>query len=111
MRERGDLSEEKLAEVDEAIQRVKEAFRIPGYKLLKKLGRGSMGTVYKARQLNLDRVVAIKILANFLAENQAFVRRFIKEARVIGKLNHPEHRAGVRCGRGRRALLLRHGVL
>jgi serine/threonine-protein kinase len=98
LQERGYLTQERLDELLETVNRVKESFRIPGYKLLKRLGRGSMGTVYKARQLNLDRVVAIKILARFLAENQAFVRRFIKEARVIGKLNHPNIVQGFDAG-------------
>ncbi len=98
LKEKGYLSAERLADLMETLARVKESFRIPGYKLLRKLGRGSMGTVYKARQLNLDRVVAIKILARFLAENRAFVRRFIKEARVIGKLNHPNIVQGFDAG-------------
>ncbi|HYC78010.1 MAG TPA: serine/threonine-protein kinase [Planctomycetota bacterium] len=82
----------------EAVQRVKEAFRIPGYKLLEKLGRGSMGVVYKARQLNLDRVVAIKVLSKSLAKNEGFVRRFLKEARVVGRLNHPNVVQGFDAG-------------
>jgi len=98
LQERGYLDPDQLRGMLETVNRVKESFRIPGYKLLKKLGRGSMGTVYKAKQLNLDRIVAIKILARFLAENQAFVRRFIKEARVIGKLNHPNIVQGFDAG-------------
>ncbi len=96
--ERGFLNQEQHQGVAEMVARVKESFRIPGYKLLEKLGRGSMGTVYRARQLNLDRVVAIKILARFLAENPNFVRRFMKEARVIGKLNHPNIVQGFDAG-------------
>ena len=96
--EKGHLTGAEHEKLVEAVKRVRDAFRLPGYKLLKKLGRGSMGTVYKARQLNLDRVVAIKILGSFLAENKAFVRRFIKEARVIGKLNHPNIVQGFDAG-------------
>ena len=96
--EKGAISSEEHARILAMVAKVKEAFRIPGFKLLKRLGRGSMGTVYKARQLNLDRVVAIKILARFLSENEAFVRRFRKEARVIGKLNHPNIVQGFDAG-------------
>ena len=71
------------------MNRLRSAVRIRGYKLLTKLGQGSMGTVYKARQLSLDRVVAVKILAPFLQKNTRFVSRFIKEAKVLARLNHP----------------------
>lgn len=98
MQERTYLLPEEAQRVLERVDKVKEAFRIPGYKLLKRLGRGSMGQVFLARQLNLDRMVAIKILARFLSENQAFVRRFMKEARVIGKLNHPNIVQGFDAG-------------
>jgi serine/threonine-protein kinase len=58
------------------------------YRLLKKLGQGGMGTVYKAHQVSLDRDVAIKVLAKELAAQPAFVQRFIREARVMAKLDH-----------------------
>lgn len=96
--ERGYLTEEDAKRINETVEKVRQQFRIPGFKLLKRLGRGSMGTVYKARQLNLDRLVAIKILASFLSENTAFVKRFLKEARVIGKLNHPNIVQGFDAG-------------
>lgn len=96
--ERGALTNEQKGVIDEQVDKVRESFRIPGFKLLKRLGKGSMGTVYMARQIGLDRVVAIKILARFLAENHAFVRRFMKEARVIGKLNHPNIVQGFDAG-------------
>jgi serine/threonine protein kinase len=47
-----------------------------------------MGAVYKARQLNLGRVVALKILSRSLADDPAFLERFEREARVLGRLNH-----------------------
>ncbi|MBI1848871.1 MAG: serine/threonine protein kinase [Planctomycetes bacterium] len=73
-------------------------FAIAGYELREKLGQGSMGVVYKARQLSLDRIVAIKILPPELAENQAFVRRFMTEARAVAKLNHPNVIQGIDVG-------------
>ncbi|MCA9322835.1 MAG: serine/threonine protein kinase [Planctomycetes bacterium] len=70
------------------------ASRIEGYRLFDKLGQGSMGTVFRARQLSLDREVAIKILAPFLQRNERFVTRFLKEAKILARLNHPNI---VRC--------------
>ena len=98
LQERCYLIPEEADQLRETVEKVRHQFRIPGYKLLKRLGRGSMGTVYKARQLNLDRLVAIKVLASFLSENTAFVKRFLKEARVIGKLNHPNIVQGFDAG-------------
>ncbi len=98
LRERGCLTRDQAEELNETVGKVKQQFRIPGFKLLKRLGRGSMGTVYKARQLNLDRLVAIKVLASFLSENEAFVKRFLKEARVTGQLNHPSIVQGFDAG-------------
>jgi serine/threonine protein kinase len=59
------------------------------YKLLKKLGEGGMGAVYKAHHGALDRVVAIKVLAKQLIKKKEFVQRFEREARVMAKLDHP----------------------
>src|SRR5262245_30537471 len=46
--------------------------QLPGYELLEKLGQGGMGTVFKARQLSMDRLVAVKILHPKLAGNREF---------------------------------------
>jgi serine/threonine protein kinase len=59
------------------------------YRLLKKLGAGGMGTVYLARQERLDRQVALKVLSRDLAAKPAFVQRFLREARVMARLDHP----------------------
>lgn len=61
---------------------------ISGYQLLKKLGQGGMGAVFMAKQLSMDRIVAVKILPAQLARNQAFVERFIREAKMAGRLSH-----------------------
>jgi len=61
---------------------------IPGYELLGKIGRGGMGIVYKARQVAMDRIVAIKVLRPSLGQNKVFLERFFREARVAAKLNH-----------------------
>ncbi|MCC6284391.1 MAG: serine/threonine protein kinase [Phycisphaerales bacterium] len=62
---------------------------IPGYKLLGKLGAGAMATVFKAKQLSLDRMVAIKILPRKFGQSPQFVERFYAEGRAAAQLNHP----------------------
>ena len=71
---------------------------IGGYRILKKIGSGSMGTVYKAKQLSLDRVVAIKILNPELSRKEDYARRFLKEARTVARLNHPNVISGIDVG-------------
>jgi serine/threonine-protein kinase len=60
-----------------------------GYRLEKEIGRGSMGVVYRGKQLALDREVAIKVLPQALARDNSYVARFIREAQIIAGLNHP----------------------
>jgi serine/threonine-protein kinase len=59
------------------------------YRLIKKLGEGGMGAVYKGHQDSLDRDVAIKVLFKHLASNPSFVERFQREARIMARLDHP----------------------
>lgn len=72
--------------------------KIGGCLLLEKLGEGGMGTVYLARQLSLDRVVALKILSPNFAKDKEKRERFLKEAKASAKLHHPNiisiHSAG-----------------
>ncbi len=63
--------------------------RLGRYDLLVELGRGGMGAVFSARDLELDRVVAIKVLAPLLASDSGFVERFRREARTVAQLRHP----------------------
>jgi serine/threonine-protein kinase len=63
--------------------------KIPGYKILGKLGAGAMATVFKAKQLSLDRVVAIKVLPRKFTSNPQFIERFYAEGRAAAQLNHP----------------------
>jgi predicted Ser/Thr protein kinase len=62
---------------------------IGNHRILKELGRGGMGVVYKANQLSLGRLVAMKVLPQHLTSDHAFIKRFENEARAIAKLNHP----------------------
>lgn len=62
---------------------------IPGFDSFEKLGEGGMATVWKARQVSLDRIVAIKILSRSLAGTPSDTARFQEEARSAAKLKHP----------------------
>jgi serine/threonine-protein kinase len=64
------------------------AQQIPGYQLQKKIGAGAMAVVYKAKQLSLDRVVAVKVLPKRLSKNAEFVERFYREGKAAAALNH-----------------------
>ncbi len=65
------------------------AQQIPGYKIIGKVGAGAMAVVYKAKQISLNRTVAIKVLPRRFSENPEYVQRFYKEGQAAGKLNHP----------------------
>ena len=64
------------------------AQQIPGFQILGRLGQGAMATVYKAKQLSLDRIVAVKVLPRRMSENEEFVSRFRKEGRAAARLSH-----------------------
>ncbi len=63
--------------------------KIGGYEVIEKLGHGGMGTVYKGRQVSLDRPVAIKVLSEKLADVDDVLERFNRESLIIARLNHP----------------------
>lgn len=63
--------------------------RLGGYVIEKALGRGSMGTVYRARQVALDRPVALKAMSASLAARGDLVARFLREAKAAAAINHP----------------------
>lgn len=64
-----------------------ETFDLPGYEILNKLGAGGMATVWRARQVSLDRDVAIKVLSA-VVKGEDDIRRFEEEARSAAKLKH-----------------------
>ena len=63
--------------------------RFGDYEILEELGAGGMGKVYRARDLTLERLVALKTLAHQFSSDASFVQRFLKEARAAARLNHP----------------------
>jgi len=63
--------------------------RFGDYEILEELGAGGMGKVYRARDLTLERLVALKTLAQQFSSDTSYVQRFLKEARAAARLNHP----------------------
>src|SRR5258705_12225744 len=59
------------------------------YEILEMLGQGGMASVYRARHVQLDRFVAVKVMHDTLAKDSAFAARFEREARLIAQLHHP----------------------
>jgi len=78
------------------------AKHFPQLEILDLIGHGGMGAVYKARQRELDRIVALKILPPGVSEDPAFAERFTREAKTLAKMNHPHivgiHDVGQRGG-------------
>jgi serine/threonine protein kinase len=68
---------------------VELAPHFPQFEVLRLLGHGGMGAVYLARQPELDRLVAVKILPPEVARDSGFKERFAREARSLARLNHP----------------------
>ena len=65
------------------------ARQVGRYRIVREIGRGGMAAVYLARQVDLDRDVALKELSSFHAADPAFAERFVRESRVAGSMSHP----------------------
>ncbi|WP_372368105.1 protein kinase [Candidatus Uabimicrobium sp. HlEnr_7] len=66
----------------------KKSVYFPGYEIIKEIGAGGMGVVYKAKQHSLDRFVAIKMIVPSLSSDEIFVKRLQTEAKVMAQLQH-----------------------
>ena len=93
--ERGVLSPTQVEEIETARRGAKI---LAGFEVLEKVGQGAMGVVFKARQIALDRIVALKVLSPKLARDASFKERFLREARFSAKLNHLNVISGIDCG-------------
>lgn len=91
--ERGILKAEEVWAVYKARERLTRdaktiGRRIGGYEITGKLGEGGLGVVYKARQLSMGRTVALKVLHEKWVGDDEFRKRFLVEARLVGRLSH-----------------------
>ncbi len=84
------VTKSQIERVKQTIQKIHAtgAQQIPGYQIIEVVGSGAMATVYKARQLSLDRIVAIKVLPKRFSESPEYVERFYKEGKAAARLNH-----------------------
>jgi eukaryotic-like serine/threonine-protein kinase len=91
--EHGYLSNDQATAITLAYQRLrKDAERrkwsIKGYEIYNKIGEGGLGVVFKAKQISMNRLVALKILHKRWLNDEEFKQRFLVEARLVGKLSH-----------------------
>jgi len=68
---------------------VREGTTLGQYRVVERIGRGGMATVYRAYHPALDRYVAVKVLPEFFAEDPSYRERFQQEARSVARLKHP----------------------
>src|SRR3989304_2798448 len=63
--------------------------RVGIYEIVEEIGQGGMATVYRAYQPNVDRFVAVKIIHSDIAKDEHAIQRFVREATLVAKLEHP----------------------
>jgi serine/threonine-protein kinase len=66
-----------------------------GYEITRLIGRGGMATVYEARQISMNRFVALKILPRHLIENEQFLQRFHRRSAHHCPIGTPQHHSGL----------------
>jgi serine/threonine-protein kinase len=103
----------EMPDLPEDLTREADPFDIPGYQGLGLICNGSMGRVYKARQVSVDRVVAVKVLHRRLAQELEYVQRLRREAALGARLSHSNvaqvHDAGEVDGRPYLVMEYAHG--
>jgi eukaryotic-like serine/threonine-protein kinase len=89
--QRGYITHTQISRLQAAMDEdsmYRPAQQIPGFQIQSRVGQGAMAVVFKAKQLSLDRTVAIKVLPKRLSENPEFVERFYREGKAAARLNH-----------------------
>ncbi|RME81718.1 MAG: serine/threonine protein kinase [Planctomycetota bacterium] len=100
MLEKGLIDPEERDEILKIMEEngEKTNIQIPGYEVLEQIGVGGMGTVFKAKQVRMDRIVALKVLSFHLSQDQNYVEKFKREAQTLAKLNHKNIVKGIEIG-------------
>lgn len=101
--ERKILSRMALAALKQAAQenvtdKIRTVSCLGDFELLEMVGEGETGAVFRARQLSLNRIVAVKVLSPAVADDQEGLDRFLREARAVAQLNHPNIVHGIHVG-------------
>ncbi len=84
---RGYMSKDQILEILQE-QRGIGLTNLKGFEVIDQLGSGSMGSVYKAKQISMNRWVALKVLSKDLSEDRDFLKRFLREAKAVARLHH-----------------------
>jgi serine/threonine-protein kinase len=88
------MTEEEVQRVERAQAQLtqdrerKQDLKFKGYEIISTLGEGGLGSVFKARQVSMNRLVALKVLHMQWINDDEFRKRFVLEARIVGKLSH-----------------------
>lgn len=93
------ITRRQLARLRNEAESDKTILRIPGFQMIRKLGAGAMATVYLAKQVSLDRLVAVKILPKQFSTDQAFIERFYREGQAAARLSDPNIVGALELGR------------
>jgi len=88
--DQGLLSRAQVEELERVASKILQGGPIPGFELIRRIGRGGMGAVYLAKQLSMGgRTVALKVVRLPAGRDRRNARRLLQEARIVGRLNHP----------------------
>lgn len=85
---RGWISGEQRSSIEQDLLEDTVPTRIAGYEIQEELGRGGMGITYRARQIAMDRIVALKVLLPRWSQDADYIDRFRREAQMAARLNH-----------------------
>lgn len=107
--ELGYLTPDSLAFVKK--EELRRRRLISGYEIIRRIGSGTIATVYHARQLTMDREVALKVLHPRLAKDPVFVRNYIAEAQAVSRFHHPNIVQGFDAGESNGFIYFAHEYL